>query len=235
MFLPKGIIVCMGPLSFGKLKLFFVLHCAWSENYCFYSTFQIKNNEEKKRGTASARSNNCSCAKEISWKKDIQLANLPQPFAKSFFFFFLLNNDIIIQQAKQRLSALQASAIVTRRLYILNQKALKNLIAYFAASWAAALQYLLTQLKLYFKKNLRRSSILLIIVAMDQSGCNSNVVRGSKQDLASPFMMICCHFSLCASWIAQHTAAASACIGEVHSCLLAQTLNTSPFLFLAPF
>ena len=87
MFLPKGIIVCMGPLSFGKLKLFFVLHCAWSENYCFYSTFQIKNNEEKKRGTASARSNNCSCAKEISWKKDIQLANLPQPFAKSFFFF----------------------------------------------------------------------------------------------------------------------------------------------------
>ena len=71
------------------------------------------------------------------------------------------------------------------------------------------------------------------MVAMDQSGYNSNVVRGSKQDLASPSMMICCQFSFCASWIAQYTAAASACIGEHHSCLLAQTLSTSPFLFLA--
>ena len=68
---------------------------------------------------------------------------------------------------------------------------------------------------------------------MDQSGCNLDVVRGSKQDLASPSMMICYHFSLCASWIAQCTAAASACIGEHQSCLLAQTLRTSPFLFLA--
>ena len=68
---------------------------------------------------------------------------------------------------------------------------------------------------------------------MDQSGCKSNMDRGSKQDLASPSMMICYHFSLCASWIAQCTAAASACIGEHQSCLLAQTLRTSPFLFLA--
>ena len=162
------------------------------------------------------------------------LVNLPQPFAKSFFIF-LLNNNIIIQQAKQKLLALQAYAIAIGRLCILKQKALQNLIAYFAASWATILQHLLTQLKLHFKKNLRRSSILLIIVAMNQSSYNSDVVRGSKQDLASLSMMICCHFSLCASWIAQYTAAVSACIGEHHSCLLAQTLNTSLFLFLAPF
>ena len=74
MFLPTYIIVCMGPPSLGKLKLFFVLHYAWSENYCFYFlvfTFQRKRNEEKKRDTASARSNNCSCTKKVSWKKDI--------------------------------------------------------------------------------------------------------------------------------------------------------------------
>ena len=93
---------------------------------------------------------------------------------------FWLNNNFIIQQAKQWLLAFQASAITTGRLYILKQNALQNLIAYFAATWAAVLQPFLTQLKLHFKKNLRRSIILLIIVAMDQSGCNSIVVRGSK-------------------------------------------------------
>ena len=45
--------------------------------------------------------------------------------------------------------------------------------------------------------------------------------------------MICCHFSFYTSWIAQYTATTLACIGEHHSCLLAQTLSTSPFLFLA--
>ena len=68
---------------------------------------------------------------------------------------------------------------------------------------------------------------------MHQSGCNSIVVRGSKQDLASPLIMICCHFSFYTSWIAKHTATTLACIGEHNSCLLAQTLSTSPFLFLA--
>ena len=106
-------------------------------------------------------------------------------------------------------------------------------MAYFAASWAAVLQHLLTQRKLQFKKKLRRSSTLLIIVAMDQSGCNSNMVRVLKQDLASPSMMICYQFSLRASWIAQSPATASACSGEHHSCILAQTLRTSPFLILA--
>ena len=82
---------------------------------------------------------------------------------------------------------------------------------------AAVLQHLLTQLKLQFSKNLRRSSILLIIVAMNQLGYNLDVVRGSKQDLASPSMMICYQFSLRTSWITQSTAAASACSGEHHS------------------
>ncbi|KAM3691461.1 hypothetical protein ACB098_08G016700 [Castanea mollissima] len=59
------------------------------------------------------------------------------------------------------------------------------------------------------------------------------MVRGSKQDLASPSMMICYQFSFCASWIAQYTTTTSACIGEHPSCLLVQTLSTSPFLFLA--
>ena len=44
---------------------------------------------------------------------------------------------------------------------------------------------------------------------MDQSGYNSDMVKGSKKDLASPLMIICCHFSLRASWIAQSIAAAS--------------------------
>ena len=76
---------------------------------------------------------------------------LNDPF---FSFSFLLNNNFIIQQAKQWLSALQASAITIGRLYILKQNALQNLIAYFATTWAAVLQHLLTQLKLHFKKNL---------------------------------------------------------------------------------
>ena len=79
-----------------------------------------------------------------------------------FYSFFWLNNNIIIQQAKQWLLALQASAITTRRLYILKHKALQNLIAFFAATWAAVLQHL------QFKKKLLRSRILLIVVAMDQ-------------------------------------------------------------------
>ena len=95
------------------------------------------------------------------------------------------------------------------RLHLLKQNALQNLIAYFATSWAAILQHLLTQPKLQFKKKLQRSSILLIIVAMDQSGYNSDMVKASKKDSASPSMIICCHFSLRASWIAQSIAAAS--------------------------
>ena len=48
MFLPTCIIVCMGPLSFGKLKLFFVLHCAWSENYCFQSLLSREKTTKRK-------------------------------------------------------------------------------------------------------------------------------------------------------------------------------------------
>ena len=48
MFLPTCIIVCMGPLSFGKLKLFFVLHCAWSENYCFQSLLSREKTRKRK-------------------------------------------------------------------------------------------------------------------------------------------------------------------------------------------
>ena len=76
-------------------------------------------------------------------------------------------NNIIIQQAKQWLLALQAFAITTGRLYILKHKALQNLIAYFAATWAAVLQHLLTQLNLQLKKKLLRSRILLIAVVME--------------------------------------------------------------------
>ena len=111
-------------------------------------------------------------------------------------FFFGLNNNLSINSNKRWLTALRASKITTRRLHLLKQIALQNLIAYFTASWAAILQHLLTQLKLQFRKNLWRSSILLIIVAMDQLGCNLDVVRKSKQDLASPSMMICYQFSL---------------------------------------
>ena len=102
-----------------------------------------------------------------------------------FFFCFLLINNIIIQQAKQRLLALQASAITAGIQYILKQHAPQHLNAYFATTWAAVLQHLLTQLNLQFKKSLRRSSILLIVVAMDQSGCIACVVREWKQYLAS--------------------------------------------------
>ena len=50
-----------------KLELLFVIHCVLSENLLFVVfTFQKK---EKKRDTARVRSNNCSCTKEISWKK----------------------------------------------------------------------------------------------------------------------------------------------------------------------
>ena len=68
---------------------------------------------------------------------------------------------------------------------------------------------------------------------MDQLGYKSDMVRKSKQDLASPLMMMCCWFSLRASWIVQSTAATSAFSGEHHSCTLAETLSTSPSLFLA--
>ena len=45
--------------------------------------------------------------------------------------------------------------------------------------------------------------------------------------------MICCRFSLRASWIVQSIVSTSACSGEHHSCTLAKTLSTSPSLFLA--
>ena len=61
-----------------------LLKIDYPTGYFLVFTFLRKNNEEKKRGPASARSNNCSCPREISWKKDIQLASLPQPFAKNY-------------------------------------------------------------------------------------------------------------------------------------------------------
>ena len=61
-----------------------LLKIDYPTGYFLVFTFQRKNNEEEKRGSASARSNNCSCLREISWKKDIQLASLPQPFDKNY-------------------------------------------------------------------------------------------------------------------------------------------------------
>lgn len=88
------------------------------------------------------------------------------------------------------------------------------------------MQPLLTHQKLQFKKELLKTGILLIIVAMDQLGYTSNEIKESRQDFASSSMMICFQFSIRTSWIAQSTAEVQLAAGSTGALFI----NFSPDL-----
>ena len=145
-------------------------------------------------------------------------------YVEGFFFFWLLN-DNIIQLAKE-LAISHTSISNFYRETTLIETERPKLDCILCSLMCSSIETS-NPIKLQFKKKLRSSSILLTVVAMDQSDWFSAMVRGSKQDFASPSMMICSQFSVRASWIEQSTAAASARSGEHNLCMLAQSVSPS--------
>lgn len=143
---------------------------------------------------------------------------------QGFFFFLLLNNNII--QLAKELAISHTSISNFYRETTLIETERPKLDCILCSLMCSSIETS-NPIKLQFKKKLRSSSILLTVVAMDQSDWISAMVRGSKQDFASPSMMICSQFSVRASWIEQSTAAASARSGEHNLCMLAQSVSPS--------